>query len=334
LPTDSQATALRPKRDVRAQQAALARERDALVAATAQALDPLRRRLFERLLGWAQRYGPNREQALFYMGAAWPTLRRLALILGQRLVQAGALQTDANVFYLETPELEAAIAARVAGQARPDLVLVARERRELREARKRLHPPPAVPPGHRMKIGPLDLSAWETQRRNTAAGAELHGFAVSPGWVTAPVSLIRSPADFAAMEPGTVLVCPTITPAWTPLFAQARGLVTDVGGILAHGSIVAREYGIPAVMGTGDATQRIAHGQVITVDGDQGVVYLGEREREGATSRQARRRVQLVLVLAAAGILALLIRQWRRHVQGGHRPRHRFFTPRQRYMPR
>jgi phosphoenolpyruvate synthase/pyruvate phosphate dikinase len=69
-------------------------------------------------------------------------------------------------------------------------------------------------------------------------------------------------------------VCPTTTPAWTPLFAQARGLVTDVGGILAHGSIVAREFGIPAVLGTGDASQRIRPGQGITVDGDKGLVLL------------------------------------------------------------
>jgi pyruvate,water dikinase len=76
------------------------------------------------------------------------------------------------------------------------------------------------------------------------------------------------------MEPGTVLVCPTSTPAWTPLFAMARGLVTDIGGLLAHGSIVAREYGIPAVMGTGNATQRIVSGQEITVDGSAGTVTL------------------------------------------------------------
>jgi pyruvate,water dikinase len=82
------------------------------------------------------------------------------------------------------------------------------------------------------------------------------------------------------MEPGTILVCPTTTPAWTPLFSQARGLVTDVGGVLAHGSIVAREFGIPAVLGTGQASQRIRHGQLITVDGDRGVVMLQEDGKE------------------------------------------------------
>lgn len=103
----------------------------------------------------------------------------------------------------------------------------------------------------------------------------MRGFAVSPGRVTAPASVILSPDEFEQMEPGTILVCPTTTPAWTPLFAQARGLVTDIGGILAHGSIVAREFGIPAVMGTGNATQRITNGQQITVDGSAGTVDLG-----------------------------------------------------------
>jgi pyruvate,water dikinase len=69
-------------------------------------------------------------------------------------------------------------------------------------------------------------------------------------------------------------VCPTTNPAWTPLFAQARGLVTDIGGVAAHGSIVAREYGIPAVMGTGNATQRIVSGRLVTVDGDAGTATL------------------------------------------------------------
>jgi rifampicin phosphotransferase len=89
--------------------------------------------------------------------------------------------------------------------------------------------------------------------------------------------VILSPAEFGQMQPGSVLVCPTTTPAWTPLFSQARALVTDIGGILAHGSIVAREYGIPAVMGTGIATQRIKSGQVITVDGTGGTVSLAGR---------------------------------------------------------
>ena len=269
------AMAQRPGHDPRSRQRAIVAERDTRVEETARSFDPLRRKLFRILLGWAQRFGPYREQALFYMGAGWPTLRRLALELGRRLVESGSLLAAEDVFFLETPEIETAITARVAGQARPDLARLARERRELREARKRLHPPPVVPPGHKLRFGPFDMSAWETQRHNEPTGAVLRGFAVSPGRVSAPASVIHSPEDFSRMEPGTILVCPTTTPAWTPLFSQARGLVTDVGGVLAHGSIVAREFGIPAVLGTGEASKRISHGQLITVDGDRGLVLLG-----------------------------------------------------------
>jgi rifampicin phosphotransferase len=260
--------------DPRGRQRAIVAERDARVVETARSFDPLRRRLFRVLLGWAQRFGPYREQALFYMGAGWPTLRRLALELGRRLVESGSLLEAEDIFLLETPELREAIAARTADQARPDLARLARERRDLREARKRLHPPPAVPSDYKIRLGPIDMSAWETQRRNEPTATVLHGFAVSPGRVTAPASVIHSPADFSKMEPSTILVCPTTTPAWTPLFSQARGLVTDVGGVLAHGSIVAREFGIPAVLGTGVATRRIRSGQRIHIDGDAGTVTL------------------------------------------------------------
>jgi pyruvate,water dikinase len=76
------------------------------------------------------------------------------------------------------------------------------------------------------------------------------------------------------MKPGSILVCTMTNPAWTPLFAHAIGLITDMGGILGHGSIVAREYGIPAVVGTGIVTQRLKSGQEVRVDGDAGIVTI------------------------------------------------------------
>ena len=96
----------------------------------------------------------------------------------------------------------------------------------------------------------------------------------SAGTVTAPACVLHGPEDFAQMQPGCVLVAGITTPAWTPLFPLAAAVVTDIGGPLSHGSIVAREYGIPAVLGTGAATKRIRSGQVITVDGSTGVVTL------------------------------------------------------------
>jgi pyruvate,water dikinase len=257
-----------------AQQAEVVRERDELAEETARSFDWPRRFLFRKILPWAEQFAPYREEALFYVGAGWPTLRRFAHELGRRLTEVGALNMPDDVYFLESGELEQAIAARAAGQARPDVAHLADERRVLREAQKRLHPPAAVPPSAHLQFGPFDYSDRETQRRNAPDATTLLGFAVSAGRVTSPASVILSPADFGRMEPSTILVCPTTTPAWTPLFAQARGLVTDIGGILAHGSIVAREYGIPAVMGTGNATQRIANGQEITVDGTEGTVTL------------------------------------------------------------
>ena len=263
-----------PGVEVSARQAGMARDRESLVEQTARSLDPLRRRLVLKVLRWAQGFAPYREETLFYIGSAWPTLRRLALELGRRLAEAGSLHAPDDVFYLETKELLAASQARRAEQARPDLARLAAEHHELREARKRLHPPAAVPPAARWKFGPFDLSRFETQKRNVDEGPTLQGFAVSPGRVTAPASVILSPDDFHKMAPDTILVCPTTIPAWTPLFAQAKGLVTDIGGVAAHGSIVAREYGIPAVMGTGQGTQRIVSGQQVTVDGDACTVTL------------------------------------------------------------
>lgn len=106
----------------------------------------------------------------------------------------------------------------------------------------------------------------------------IKGFGASQGKVTATARVLLGPQDFGQMQLGDVLVAPITTPAWTPLFAMASAIVTDIGGPLSHSSIVAREYGLPAVLGTGVATRRIRSGQWITVDGSAGSVTL---ETEG-----------------------------------------------------
>ncbi len=104
----------------------------------------------------------------------------------------------------------------------------------------------------------------------------LTGIGTSTGVVTAPACVLNSPADFESFQPGSVLVAVTTTPAWTPLFSSASAIVTDIGGPLSHSSIVAREYGIPAVMATHIATRTIKSGQMITVDGLAGTVTFNE----------------------------------------------------------
>ena len=102
----------------------------------------------------------------------------------------------------------------------------------------------------------------------------LRGLAASPGIFLGQAKIVLSQADFDKVKPGDVLVCPTTTSAWTVLFSKASALVTDSGGLLSHAAIVAREYGIPAVVNTGNATTSLRDGQTVKVDGNRGVVYL------------------------------------------------------------
>jgi pyruvate,water dikinase len=106
----------------------------------------------------------------------------------------------------------------------------------------------------------------------TAAGA-LSGSPASAGTVTAPARVILDPVG-AQLEPGEILVAPSTDPGWTPLFLTAGGLVMEMGGPNSHGAVVAREYGIPAVVGVADATSLLRTGQEVTVDGGAGTVVL------------------------------------------------------------
>jgi pyruvate,water dikinase len=102
--------------------------------------------------------------------------------------------------------------------------------------------------------------------------ALVSGVPASAGRATGLVRVIRGPDDFDQLRPGEILVAPFTAPAWTPLFTRAAAVVTDVGSAAAHASIIAREYGIPAVVGCGDATARLATGMRVTVDGTTGNV--------------------------------------------------------------
>ena len=233
--------------------------------------------LFRWHLWMANRYYPNREEAVFFLGSAWLVLRPFVFQVGRRLVDVGTLAAPDDVFFLKYDELQEVCAARANNEALPQFRQLTADRRELREARKLLHPPGTIPP----EIS-KEVRARETQKLNDDASDVLNGFAVSPGTIVGKASVINSAAEFDQMKPGTILVCPMTSPAWTQLFAHATGLVTDMGSILAHGSIVAREYGIPAVLGTGNITQRIKSGQTISVDGDSGIVRILADEDEQA----------------------------------------------------
>jgi pyruvate,water dikinase len=103
---------------------------------------------------------------------------------------------------------------------------------------------------------------------------ELRGYAASPGVVEGVARVLRGIQDFAQIQEGDILVCPITHPSWSPLFSKISAAVSDIGGTMSHMAIVAREYGMPAVVGTGEATKRITSGQRLRVDGDRGIVTL------------------------------------------------------------
>ncbi|MET4093789.1 PEP/pyruvate-binding domain-containing protein [Arthrobacter sp. UYCu712] len=245
-------------------------------------LGPKRRAAFLRLLRWAQSAAPIREDALADVGLAWPLLRRMLLELGQRLVDSAVIAEPADVFWLRSQELRsaaefglaapgAAAAPAITGADRPVRAAAVEERKMLWRGQAKAAAPQLLPESRWMErvFGSMMPAGSQDQ-----PGDVIKGAGASSGRVSAPARVLGGPQDFARMVPGDVLVARITTPAWTSLFAMASAVVTDVGGPLSHSSIVAREYGIPAVLGTGVATQRLTSGQLIRVDGDAGTVTI------------------------------------------------------------
>jgi rifampicin phosphotransferase len=236
-------------------------------------LGRVRRAGFDRLLHWAQATAPVREDALADIGLAWPVMRRMLLELGGRLVGAGVLTDPSDVFWLHHDELRGLLRPGADGSARTEDV----ERRKMVWRGQRKATPPQMLP--ELRRGKRLLTKVMPAGDQQQTGDTITGVGASSGQVTALARVLAGPEEFGQLRPGDVLVARMTTPAWTSLFAMASAVVTDVGGPLSHSSIVAREYGIPAVLGTGVATQRLASGQRVRVDGDAGTVTLvGEPE--------------------------------------------------------
>jgi pyruvate,water dikinase len=230
--------------------------------------------IFRRLLKWAQEMAPLREDGLADVGLGWPVLRKMAREIGRRLTEAGAIATPDDVFWLTQDELLSAT-AKLDGREQPEhYQAVVAERHTTWKREHAVTPPVALPPKEGARFLGIDFSGVMPARTDPPAGDVIKGTPGSPGHVTGPARVIHGPAEFGQMRQGDILVARITTPAWTPLFALASGVVTDVGGPLSHSSIVAREYHIPAVLGTGVATERLHNDQRITVDGDAGSVTV------------------------------------------------------------
>src|SRR6266700_2823580 len=223
---------------VRQEAAAAAREQ--AVQTMLRRLHGLRLSLFRWLVGWAQRFAPLREDALAAAGLGWPVLRRMLREIGWRLTEASAINTPDDVFWLTLDDLQEAATALDAGQAQADYRTAIAERRATWESERALIPPVALPLKGGARFLGIDFSSMMPARTDQPTGDVLKGIAASPGRVTGPARVMHGPEEFDQMRQGDILVARITTPAWTPLFALAAGVVTDVGGPLSHSSIVAR----------------------------------------------------------------------------------------------
>jgi phosphohistidine swiveling domain-containing protein len=258
--------------DPHARQQRSVKRREEAVQAALGRVKGLRLRLFRWALRGAQTFARVREDCIFDIGLGYPVLRQLLRELGRRFAEARAIADPDDVYWLERAEVERGASALDDGQALEDWTERVRERKTVWRAEERATPPQQLPPKGRV-MG-IKTDVFMPVSAEEQAGDFLKGVAASPGQVTGTARVLLGPEDFGQMQPGDILVAEITTPAWTPLFVMAAGVVTDIGGPLSHGSIVAREYGIPAVLGTGIATQRIRSGQTVTVDGSAGTVAL------------------------------------------------------------
>ena len=217
------------------------------------------------------------DQRLFYH------VRRVILEFGGRLAQAGTLDAVNDVFYLTPDELQN-------GRDIP-LKRLVQERKTEMEQFSHVTPPPMLGtmPAFEMTDGGSmvralfkgEMSPANTSNREMNKAKGLPG---SAGVARGTARVIHSLAEAGRLQPGDVLVTVSTEPPWTPLFATASAVVTDSGGVLSHSAVVAREYRIPAVVGTGNATTTFKDGQLIEVDGNAGIVrvVVEEAEREPA----------------------------------------------------
>jgi pyruvate,water dikinase len=235
------------------------RTRDELLSGFLLGRWPLHK-LFLSSLTNARSLFQMREDTHFYATLAQPLVRHVALELGGRLEQVGAVDSSTDVFHLKFDELEA-----LGEHWPPSAETITRIRALVahrKAKRESLANKPFIDP--RMLATDMQPSAGEAVIVSGSPG--------SPGIASGPVRIVRNASEFGKLQPGEVLVAPATNPAWTPLFQRAVAVVVDMGGPASHAAIVAREYGVPAVMGTVNGTQQLSDGQWIQVDGSRGLV--------------------------------------------------------------
>ncbi len=228
--------------------------------------------MFKGVLAGAQQYLPVQEDHNFWIDQQGVAVERVPILeAARRLKGAGRIDHEDDVFFLKFDELLEALRSG-AGDLRG---LVTQRRREHEENMK-LTPPPALgtPPPPEAEENPMFAKFFGAPPPESPDPRIINGNGASAGKYTGTARVIMTLDDGERLRNGEVLVCPATMPPWTPLFGIASAVVTDHGGVLSHTAIVAREYQIPAVIGTKVATSLIKDGQTVTVDGNAGTVRL------------------------------------------------------------
>jgi pyruvate,water dikinase len=227
------------------------------------------RGLFSRILQSSQQAARVREEIRSNVVHTMDFQRVLALETGRRLVAAGLVEARSEVFFFKLEEL----LAFLGGRRDEDLLWRVAVRRLRFEAFRALPEPPEwlVMEGRIPRPGKT-----QGQVPEGVGGRALVGLAASPGVAVGPARILRGPEDFGRLCRGDIIVAPYADVGWTPLFLLAAGVVTELGGPLSHSCVVAREYGVPAVVNLAGATSSIPDGARVRVDGSRGVVTLEE----------------------------------------------------------
>lgn len=219
-------------------------------------------------------YTVLREDRPFYLHRTWALLRRVLIELGERLAHFGILEVPDDVFFLNGDELHQAITwlEKSMVPQRSEFRERCQLRRALQADRARFSPPPEL------GFGVLQRVLWRIirgrDRTVTGLADVLRGAPSSAGLVRGRARVVRSLHEFRSLNIGEILVVPYTTPAWTPLMPLVAALVTEVGGSLSHAAIIAREYGIPAVVGVAGLLGRVKDGMVLEVNGWAGTVRI------------------------------------------------------------
>ena len=275
------------------------RERDRLAEQYGALLDAESRTSFDELLALSRRVFPYVEEHKFlcdywFLTRWWNKIREFGALLADH----GFLEDSEDVFQLSRYEVASALDELVLTWATGGEPLgpyhwppIVARRKELLAGLAGWTPPPALGVAPETVTDPAMIMLWgiTTERvrewaRSRDGGPELRGAAASPGVVEGAARVVRGVHEISEVRDGDVLVCTITSPAWAPIFSKVKAVVTDIGGVMSHAAIVCREYGLPAVVGTGRATSVIRTGQLVRVDGSAGTVTVVEGSADRRTS--------------------------------------------------